>query len=959
MGKEVIKSAALRQAKQRSTWVGHVIADRYRVDTLLGQGGGGAVYTGVHLNLGQKVAIKVMKPQAAMDEWWRGRFTNEARIYARINSPYVVKVHDFGEESDGSMFLVMEYLPGIDMSKMLHKQPFLTTSMLCRMASHILQGLIAAHEHGIIHRDLKPANVMVLDADGEKPFVKILDFGIGKVDGEALLPEMAIHEVGEVAMDLTAMGPILGTPAYMAPEQITGGEVDGRTDLYSLGCMLYQMASGTLPFLSDETMQLLQMHLHEEPRPLSTVNPNAPVPPDLEALVMKCLHKFPDQRYASAREALTELEAITDTLFGPQFVKLNSLDQLQAGPSTAPLPVSTRAIGQADGQLETESVEKDDGNVTVEQLKAITELLAQLGKAYKSFQLYPRDNPIYAEAINESWKALEVMFESSKRIELTIDRFGILYKKQKVYEDTSLRDSYPFKLFTDGVRRLFLFEGITRKEVTEFFDCLHDVSTRRSRNSDLVTLLWERELPHVKFHLVEDLIVQTSPEVGDLSRGKARRRTGFRGTGGVVEDQGAMRPEAAPRAIDALLQPLTAAETKHVDTLKTAEDESDHVTDFVKSLMAVLGASKNKADAVAMLRVLSDVAHALLMAGDVEHALLILTPVRKLGKKDNGEEIRAAILDMGRRLAEPDCVKHVVGTLASKKAPDEKKLQAVDDFLALLPPESGAHAVIAAATLEEEVQAMLAPRLIELCKPDPTVLRDAIGKDQRTITTLCLRVLSGLGDARTLALVEPLLRHSTPEVRAEAIRALGAIQPRNLAELIGDKLQDTHGLVRKATIDAFAKAPESVAKGPMLASLAARKFAARPKSEQIRLLRCLAAMKSPEVIEVLETQLDCKRALLEQPLVRILLAAGALAGCLWLLKLGGLVIFAGIAMCLYHMGIDLTPMPPSRADDLYGPLTQCLKRIGTPRARKALARVEADRRSQQAWGAIFGKRGDK
>jgi serine/threonine protein kinase len=164
---------------------------------------GGSVYTGVHLTLGQKVAIKVMRPQAAMDEWWRGRCITESRIYARINSSYVVKVHDFGEETDGSMYLVMEYLPGVDLYKMLEKTPVLQTSTLCRLAVHMLQGLVAAHDHGIVHRDLKPANVMILDPDSDKPFATLLDFGIGKVDGEAAAPSL------QVDADIYSLGVML------------------------------------------------------------------------------------------------------------------------------------------------------------------------------------------------------------------------------------------------------------------------------------------------------------------------------------------------------------------------------------------------------------------------------------------------------------------------------------------------------------------------------------------------------------------------------------------------------------------------------------------------------------------------------------------------------------------------------------------------------------------------------
>jgi serine/threonine protein kinase len=273
--------------------VGRVIADRYLVLALLGEGGMGRVYLGEHVKMNRQCAIKVMSPTLVNDAESLQRFAREASNAARILHPNVAAVFDYGE-SEKIIYLVMEYVDGESLSTILAREGKLDPRRAIELARQIADGLHAAHELGIVHRDLKPDNVIIAHSRSGREIPKVVDFGIAKALTEA--PQDA----------LTRSGLVIGTPEYMSPEQLLGDPVDARADIYSLGCILYQMLTGTPAFSADTREQMIRRRLHEAPPHLREVMPD--LPSRLDTLIVHMLARSPADRLASAAEARDQLD---------------------------------------------------------------------------------------------------------------------------------------------------------------------------------------------------------------------------------------------------------------------------------------------------------------------------------------------------------------------------------------------------------------------------------------------------------------------------------------------------------------------------------------------------------------------------------------------------------------------------------------------------------------------------
>ena len=269
----------------------------YVIESVLGTGGMGVVYAARQPRIHKRVAIKVLSPAFCGDPAAVARFEQEALLVNEIGHPSIVDAIQFGELPDKRSFIVMELLQGESLGTRLERGP-LTASETVEILDTVCDGLAAAHEKGVIHRDLKPDNIFLVDSRGKKG-VKLLDFGLAKLAGKGGDTGLGIHK--------TKSGILVGTPAYMSPEQARGKPVDARTDIYALGVLAYKMLTGALPFKAENAMDLIVMHLNAPPPPPQKLVPDTP--PELSRLVVRMMAKQPEQRpsLAEIRKAFAEL----------------------------------------------------------------------------------------------------------------------------------------------------------------------------------------------------------------------------------------------------------------------------------------------------------------------------------------------------------------------------------------------------------------------------------------------------------------------------------------------------------------------------------------------------------------------------------------------------------------------------------------------------------------------------
>ncbi len=280
--------------------LGRTINDRFRVVALIARGGMGKVYKAEQAPLGRTCALKVLNPKYAGDHdpEFHKRFFLEASIASKLTHPNTVTIFDYGRTDDDVYYMAMEYLEGRTLHRAIREEGSFPEERAAHIARQVCRSLREAHSLGVIHRDLKPANIFLVEHADEKDFVKVLDFGLVKNVGE---------NRGE---DLTQAGLFMGSPKYMAPEQIKGDRVDGRTDVYALGVIMYEMLTGKVPFDRPNSVHIMMAHVNEEPPPLTVMNPAIHPTSVTEEVVMRALSKDPELRWGSMEQLLNALKSV-------------------------------------------------------------------------------------------------------------------------------------------------------------------------------------------------------------------------------------------------------------------------------------------------------------------------------------------------------------------------------------------------------------------------------------------------------------------------------------------------------------------------------------------------------------------------------------------------------------------------------------------------------------------------
>ncbi|MGC6418834.1 MAG: protein kinase domain-containing protein, partial [Bradymonadia bacterium] len=344
--------------------IGRIIDDTYEIIELAGEGSMGRVYRAQHIQLRKQVALKILHTNLVSDVTVVKRFEREAQAASRLNHPNCISMFGYGREDDGTLlWMAMEFIEGRDLGAIIAEDSPLPARRVLNIMSQVCDALDEAHAAKVIHRDLKPANIVCFDHRRSKDFVKVLDFGIAK-----------IIDNDEDYQPLTREGIVCGTPAYMSPEQVQGFELDARSDLFSLGIILYQTLTGRLPFLGDSAVEVATKIVVDQPIAPAQVRADWSYPPEFEDIVLKLLSKSREDRYSEAHEVKEALEACLSQLhdrrdaaldFRPDEVAeiMSGVDAFPSGSDTVRIP--DELVAQALGSLVAEDfdpAEPDPGS---------------------------------------------------------------------------------------------------------------------------------------------------------------------------------------------------------------------------------------------------------------------------------------------------------------------------------------------------------------------------------------------------------------------------------------------------------------------------------------------------------------------------------------------------------------------------------------------------------------------
>jgi serine/threonine protein kinase len=294
-----------KRPKGDEVYIGQTLNNRFKIESKIGEGGFGAVYRGVQLATGRKVALKLLHPEMTKDENLVARFRREGMVLCNLRDAHTITTYDFDQTPDGTLYIAMELLEGKSLHQVFHEQAPLEWKRMFKILIEMCSSLAEAHEQGIVHRDLKPENVYLEHRPGNPEFVKILDFGIAKV--------MRGDSIDPASPQLTATGQTLGTLEYMSPEQLMGKQLDGRSDVYALGVVAYEMITGRLPFPDAKgPAGLITAQLKQTPQPPSQANSKVAIPAAADRVILKALEKDKNNRYPDVSALSAGLQEVLD-----------------------------------------------------------------------------------------------------------------------------------------------------------------------------------------------------------------------------------------------------------------------------------------------------------------------------------------------------------------------------------------------------------------------------------------------------------------------------------------------------------------------------------------------------------------------------------------------------------------------------------------------------------------------
>ena len=331
---------------RKDTCLGQVLEGKYLISEHLGDGGMGSVYKAEQLTLNKTVAIKILHKNLLQDDVQVKRFQREAWSASRLEHPHSIQIIDFGQTPEGNHYIVMEFLKGLELAEIIRRDYPLSPERIVHILSQVCSVLAEAHANKIIHRDLKPENIVLIERAEEKDFVKVLDFGIAK-----------LQERDPSKPALTMQGIVCGTPEYMSPEQAMGKDLDSRTDIYSIGCILYEMLTGKVPYDANTYQAILTMHIQGDLTPPSSIAPQnvAPGSP-LEKICMKAMSREREKRFESTiamkqalEAALCETHSVPTAASRTEESKARSVKGANVAPSTGVGPLTEGSVSNGMG----------------------------------------------------------------------------------------------------------------------------------------------------------------------------------------------------------------------------------------------------------------------------------------------------------------------------------------------------------------------------------------------------------------------------------------------------------------------------------------------------------------------------------------------------------------------------------------------------------------------------------